>query len=493
MAVTVGLLLSVQVGVVVYELNVVTRDLNAVSGLTSMHIKISTSIDKAVDARAQLIQLLRSGDLGLASGYQARRADLRATIAEMLADTSDPERRKALQDVVRAFQEVDAAVDECLAKLEVGELEDADLHVDIIDELHGEAAQGLVQLALAVRDTLTHELPQIGERAAAPQRAVLIVSAIILAIIVLGSMAQTRHILRSMGVMLNGLQRVREGHLDQRVGVAADDELGKMASALNDAVDSMRTTIRSIIDETAEMDERSGSIQASSHSLSEYALGCSSALEEISARLQQVTAAVGRTSDHTRRASELATGANESAARGVAQMEELGGAMHRIRETSQEVSQILGVIDNIAFETNLLALNASVEAARAGDAGRGFSIVAQEVRALAGRCARAATETAEMIARANDSAESGDRLATSVAESLRQILTTATEVNSILTEISGAAAEQSGDLRDVMVRAEEVKGLTVRNSAGSQELATMALDAAGQSTSLRRLVSQFRC
>jgi methyl-accepting chemotaxis protein len=210
-------------------------------------------------------------------------------------------------------------------------------------------------------------------------------------------------------------------------------------------------------------------------------------------RLNRVTTTIGETSQRTNEASELAAAADASTRRGVDQMRALGEAMRRIQAAGTEMATTLDVINKIAFETNLLALNASVEAARAGDAGRGFSIVAQEVRNLANRCAEAAASTSGMIDRARGSADSSSQMATVATACLDEINAATAKVSTILAAIAATSATQAEEMRTVFADTGRVQDVTDGNTASAGQLASMAREGSAQSASLQELLGKFRC
>jgi len=215
-------------------------------------------------------------------------------------------------------------------------------------------------------------------------------------------------------------------------------------------------------------------------------------LEETAAALDQITTTVGQSAEHARQAALAAATARNDVTRSGVVMHEAVTAMQAISKGSQEIVQIISVIDEIAFQTNLLALNAGVEAARAGDAGRGFAVVAAEVRALAQRSAQAAREIKGLIASSSDQVGQGVRLVEQTGQALQDIVSRVAEIDGLMGEIARSAREQASSLGEVNRALNQMDQVTQQNAAMVEQSTAGAVTLSSEARELARMVNQFR-
>jgi methyl-accepting chemotaxis protein len=199
-----------------------------------------------------------------------------------------------------------------------------------------------------------------------------------------------------------------------------------------------------------------------------------------------------RNAANAQQAAALSGESQSSADKGQQETELMSDAMDQIKKSSAEISKIIKVIDEIAFQTNLLALNAAVEAARAGEAGKGFAVVADEVRNLAQRSAEAARNTSSMIEASTARADNGVEIARRVRTSLEEIVASTNKVNTLLTEIASASIEQAEGIGQITKGVSELDTVTQQNAGNSEELASSAEQTSVQVTTLRELVARFQ-
>jgi methyl-accepting chemotaxis protein len=208
--------------------------------------------------------------------------------------------------------------------------------------------------------------------------------------------------------------------------------------------------------------------------------------------MQQVTTMVKHSADNARQANQLAAHAAEVAARGGQVVTQVVSTMDDINASSKKISDIIGVIDGIAFQTNILALNAAVEAARAGEQGRGFAVVASEVRSLAGRSAEAAKEIKSLIGASVDRVETGSRLVENAGSTMKEIVSSVQRVSDIISEITAASTEQSEGMTQVSHSVMQLDQMTQQNAALVEQGAAAAESLRDQATRLAQLVSTFK-
>jgi methyl-accepting chemotaxis protein len=235
----------------------------------------------------------------------------------------------------------------------------------------------------------------------------------------------------------------------------------------------------------------SGQVADASQSLSQGATEQASSLEQITASLQQMSAQTATNAENAGLANNLAGGARQAAEQGSRQMEAMVKAMNEINLAGQNISKIIKTIDEIAFQTNLLALNAAVEAARAGQQGKGFAVVAEEVRNLAARSAKAAAETAELIAGSVEKSVNGSRIANQTAQSLTGIVDGIGRVSDLVAEIAAASSEQAQGVHQISLGVAQIDQVTQQNTATAEESAAAAEELSGQALQLQQMLQRF--
>lgn len=255
---------------------------------------------------------------------------------------------------------------------------------------------------------------------------------------------------------------------------------------------SLVTTVSAVRGSTDSIYTGAGEIAAGSNDLSARTEQQAASLEETAASMEELTATVKQNSDNARQATLLAKNASETAARGGHVVDNVVRTMNEIADSSQQIAHITGVIDSIAFQTNILALNAAVEAARAGEQGRGFAVVAGEVRTLASRSAQAAKEIKGLIENSVSRVNTGSEQVSEAGTTMKEIVAAVTRVTDIMGEISSASDEQSRGIEQVSLAVSQMDCVTQQNAALVQESATAAAALEDQSEQLRQAVAAFR-
>lgn len=287
------------------------------------------------------------------------------------------------------------------------------------------------------------------------------------------------------------LAKLAQGDLTTQIDAEFNGQYAQIKSDFNDAIASLREAMTAISGSTSGIRGGSDEIAAASDDLSRRTEQQAASLEETAAALDQITATVRRSAEGARQASGAATGAKVDAEKSGQIMHEAVAAMTEIEQSSSQITQIISVIDEIAFQTNLLALNAGVEAARAGEAGRGFAVVAQEVRALAQRSAEAAKEIKTLIANSSSQVERGVKLVGATGQALADIVGKVGQIDLLISEIAQSSQEQATGLNQVNIAVNQMDQVTQQNAAMVEQATAAASNLKSEANELARLVLRF--
>ena len=313
------------------------------------------------------------------------------------------------------------------------------------------------------------------------------------------SVAATVIVSRSIGRELGAepsevravVQAIQQGDLTVPVHVKAGDT-GSVMVAVRDMQQRFHELVSAVRDNIGQLRATSDDISSGNQNLGHRTEQAASSLEQTAASMEELTATVRQSADSARQANQLATTAASTATKGGEVMQQVVSTMQDIHHSSQKIADIIGVIDGIAFQTNILALNAAVEAARAGEQGRGFAVVATEVRSLAQRSAEAAKEIKALIQTSVEKVDSGTQLVANAGMTMNEIVQGVQRVNGMIGEISTAAAEQSDGISQVNVAVTQLDQMTQQNGALVGESTTAAENLREQAQRLAELVAVFQ-
>ena len=319
------------------------------------------------------------------------------------------------------------------------------------------------------------------------------IAAVVLLLAVVLFYAFIRRIISApLGEVTQMAKWLAQGDLTRRIHSRRTDEIGQLTMAIDQISAGLTDAVRSVLGGARGVATASDEIAAGNNDLSARTEQQASALEQTAASMEQLSSTVKQNADNARQANQLAQSAAEVAVRGGDMVDQVVDTMKDINDSSHKIAAILGVIDGIAFQTNILALNASVEAARAGDQGRGFAVVAGEVRTLAGRSADAAREIRALIGDSVARIEKGTALVDQAGSTMQEVVGSIRRVNEIMGEISEASSEQAQGVAQVGTAVVQMDRTTQQNAAMVEEMAAAAASLQSQAQELVQAVSVFK-
>ncbi|MDC8758110.1 methyl-accepting chemotaxis protein [Janthinobacterium fluminis] len=336
---------------------------------------------------------------------------------------------------------------------------------------------------------------QAGAQAGAVQDAALVqmsvLGSIAVAVGALVAWLITRSITRPIHEAVRLAETVASGNLTSRIEVTATDETGRLLGALQAMNASLLKVVGQVRSGTETIATASNQIVAGNLDLSARTEQQAGSLEETASSMQELTGTVKQNADNARQANQLAQSASDVAVRGGALVAQVVDTMDSINDSSRKIVDIIGVIDGIAFQTNILALNAAVEAARAGEQGRGFAVVASEVRNLAQRSAAAAKEIKDLIAASVANVDAGSKLVNDAGQTMGDIVDSIQRVTDIMGEITSASQEQTSGIEQINMAIAQMDDVTQQNAALVEEAAAASQSMQEQAANLAGLVGFF--
>ena len=358
-------------------------------------------------------------------------------------------------------------------------------HMEATDQLFS-------RLATSAREQMQEARQGVDSLAATMSGLIGVALVLALAVLIPLTTLSVRSITRSLAQARDLAERIAGGDLSRDTQALNHDEVGQLVTAMGRMQQSLRGLVRQVQDAAGNISTASSEIATGNHDLSQRTEQTAANLEEAASSMEMLTSTVQQSAQASRQASDFASSAAEVAARGGAVVSQVVSTMDQITTSSRKIADITGVIDSIAFQTNILALNAAVEAARAGEQGRGFAVVASEVRSLAQRSAGAAKEIKELIGSSVERVEDGSRLVSQAGQTMTEIVGSVRRVSGIIHEITASAAEQSDNIGHISQSATQLDQMTQQNAALVEQSTAASESLREQALQLTRAVSQFK-
>ena len=315
---------------------------------------------------------------------------------------------------------------------------------------------------------------------------------VVLALCLTVALIISNGIVKPLSETVQVAQKFAQGDLTVHINDMGKSELGQLNLALRNMQQSLVNLVRNIQSGSQQVANASAEIASGNHDLSARTESQASSLEETASSMEELGATVRQNADNARTANQLAQSASSVAVRGGEVVAQVVDTMKGINESSRKISDIISVIDGIAFQTNILALNAAVEAARAGEQGRGFAVVAGEVRSLAQRSAEAAKEIKTLISASVDRVELGSKLVDEAGNTMQEVVASIRRVTDIMGEISAASTEQSMGVSQVGEAVTQMDQVTQQNAALVEEMAAAASSLKNQAEELLNTVNVLK-
>ncbi|NJM12388.1 MAG: HAMP domain-containing protein [Synechococcaceae cyanobacterium SM1_2_3] len=320
------------------------------------------------------------------------------------------------------------------------------------------------------------------------------ISVMLFSVVVAGIMSFVliQRIIRPLNIAVETAERIAHGDLSSQIEITSEDEFGKLLTNLKAMNARLHEVVGEVSGATSQVNAAAGEIAQGSADLSQRTEQQASALQETASSMEQLTSTVKQSAANAQQANQLSRSAQIKAEQGGQDIERVIAAMNAINASSCKISNIIVVINEIAFQTNLLALNAAVEAARAGEQGRGFAVVASEVRKLAQRSADAAKEIKELITDSMNKVEDGGHLVDQAGQTLQEIVAEVKKVSSLVTEVAAASSEQATGIEQINRAILQMDQVTQQNAALVEQTAAASHAMGDQAHDLQALMGFFK-
>ena len=422
-------------------------------------------------------------------------AALRKSLGEVRgAQAADATFAKAVDQALTEIQQYAEGIGPIFDRLENAQLDGAGAgaYADQLKQ-HMEATDQLLStLAQSARQQMDEARQAVDARTSAMAGLIGVTLLVALAVLVPLTLASVRSITRSLAQARDLAEHIAAGDLTHEIRAQQQDEVGQLVQAMGRMQEALRALVHQVQDAAGNIATASGEIATGNQDLSLRTEQTAASLQETASSMELLAGTVQSGAESSRHASDYAVSAAQVAQRGGSVVEQVVQTMDQISASSRKIADITGVIDSIAFQTNILALNAAVEAARAGEQGRGFAVVAGEVRTLAQRSAAAAREIKDLIGNSSQRVEDGSRQVAQAGQTMTEIVGSVHRVSDIIGEVTAAAADQRDNLGQIHQSVRQLDQMTQQNAALVEQSAAASESLREQARLLAQAVRQFK-
>ncbi|EHP43923.1 methyl-accepting chemotaxis sensory transducer [Cupriavidus basilensis OR16] len=473
--------------------------LHGINARAEVAAQVRTAVDRRAIAARNLVLVSKPEDVAVEKAAALRaHDDVQARLGklkDMVSGNSDAS--EAARNLVREIDHVESRYGP--VAIAIVELALAAKHDEAIVKMNEECRPLLAALVKAT-DAYTEftnarqldTVRKLEDNYVAERNLLIVISIAAVMLAAVGGLLITRSITRPMQTAVEVAQTVARGDLSSRIAVVARDETGRLLAALRDMNERLTEIVSRVRQSSASIAGASAEIAAGNADLSQRTEEQAASLEETAASMEELTTTVRLSSESAKQANELAREAADIAQSGSTAVGRVVDTMHGISASSTKIADITGMIEGIAFQTNILALNAAVEAARAGEQGRGFAVVASEVRSLAQRSSSAAKEIKELIAGSLKQIQDGSTLAGEAGQTMDSVTKAVARVSSIVEDIASASMEQSRGIEQVNQAISQMDQVTQQNAAMVEQAASASRALEEQGRELNEVVAFFR-
>jgi methyl-accepting chemotaxis protein len=398
--------------------------------------------------------------------------------------------RKLLNDAVPRIARYRKMMDDAI-DISSGDVGTGAMSMQAADAQYQSVLRGLEELVQLEKKLAQESFETAASASRAAMAVLLAILAAAVAVCIALALGMSRAIVRPLRAAIDVAGRIARGDLSEDVRVRGRDETAELLQALADMTVNLRQLVSDVAGGAHMVADTSGQIAQGNQDLSQRTEEQASTLEETASSMEELTSTVSLNAQNARQASQLAVGASEIARKGGQVVGQVVTTMAGISDSSRKIGDIIGVIDGIAFQTNILALNAAVEAARAGEQGRGFAVVAAEVRNLAQRSAAAAKEIKALIGESVDKVDTGGRLVGDAGKTMEEIVASVKKVSDLIAEIAAASEEQDAGIQQVNTAVTQMDQVVQQNASLVEEATAATESMRVQASSLLQMVGRF--